>query len=486
MTNIKRSKTGSEQPLSIKNVILPIVSVSIGMFMILLDSTAINVMQPKLMKIFNCSLSTIQWSVTAYTLALSAMIPLAGLLAEKYGAKTIFLICVLLFTLGSLLCSFATTAEQLVLFRVIQGLGGGMVSPVAIALTYRVSPPDKIGRIMAVLGIPMLLAPAGGPVLAGWLMDVFSWQLVFLINLPIGIFAILFGLKVLPKFEGKSRPRFDIPGMILAPLAFSALAYGISSGGVSWTSIKTISGLIVGLVALALFIAVELKKPHPLLELRVFASSQFRKAIGVQWLFQISMIGMFFLIPIYLQQSGGYSAMQAGLITLPIPISCTVFMQIGGRIFDKSGVRAAAVSGLGMFVSGAAILSFFHAESIAFKIIPLVLLGSGMGMCMMSINTNVLQCAPMKLIHRVTSLSNAAQQIMSSFAVAGATSVFTLRMSHYAVSSDVSRATGSAYGDTFLAIAIVALIGIFISLSFKKGKVNIDAEGMFEPAAVPE
>lgn len=429
---------------------------------------------PKLSETFNSPLYTIQWTVTAYTLALSAVIPLSGTMAEKFGEKKVFLICLVLFTLGSVLCSFATSARQLIVYRIIQGIGGGMISPISMALTFKISPPDKIGRIMALIGIPMLIAPAGAPILAGWLADFISWKWVFLINLPIGIIAVLFGLRALPNFEGNSSAEFDILGMILAPIAFYSLAYGVSEGGNSWTSINTIGGIVIGVITLALFIIVELKQEKPLLELRVFKSLNFRKAITTQWMLQLTMGGVFYIMPIYFIQARGFEAFEAGLITLPIPIACTIFMQIGGRLFDKKGIRIVTILGLGILTFGIFCFAGFSGSSgLTFVMISLILVGAGMGICMMSIGTYILQCSPRNLVDSVTSLTSASQQVMSSFAVAGVTSILALRVSHYNLVSNVSSATLIiAYRYTLWVLVILAVITVISSLRLKNIKVE--------------
>src|SRR6476620_480209 len=160
----------SGQSVSIRSLLGPLMAVIIGMIMVILDSTVVNVAIPGLQADFHSSLSIIQWTITGYTLALSAVIPLAGWMSDRFGAKKIFLITIVLFTVGSVLCSIAQTPEQLILYRVIQGLGGGMVAPIGMAMIFRLAPPDKIGAVMGTLGVPMLLAPALGPVLAGYLV----------------------------------------------------------------------------------------------------------------------------------------------------------------------------------------------------------------------------------------------------------------------------------------------------------------------------
>src|SRR6478735_12068806 len=188
-------KENNNEAFSIKTIIGPLLAVIVGMIMVILDSTAMNVALPGIVEDFKSDVSTMQWSITGYTLALSAVIPLAGWMTDRFGAKKIFLITITLFTLGSVLCSVAQTPEQLIIYRVIQGLGGGMVAPIGMAMIFRLAPPERRGSIMGMLGIPMLLAPALGPVLSGWFIESLSWHWIFLINLPIGIAAFILCIK---------------------------------------------------------------------------------------------------------------------------------------------------------------------------------------------------------------------------------------------------------------------------------------------------
>ncbi|WP_261807708.1 DHA2 family efflux MFS transporter permease subunit [Paenibacillus sp. N3.4] len=234
----------TEPEFKITSILVPLIAIISGIFMVILDSTAMNVALSRLVVDFQTDLPTIEWTVTGYMLATAAVIPLAGWLSDRFGAKNVFLTSVILFTIASLLCATPNSAEWLIVFRILQGLGGGFVMPVAMAYVFRLSPPNKIGQVMGMLGVPILLAPAIGPVLAGWLVEYHSWHWIFLINIPVGIFSFAFGLWKLPKTERKKVAGFDLPGMILGPIAFAALSYGIAQGAESWTRRKHSSVLL--------------------------------------------------------------------------------------------------------------------------------------------------------------------------------------------------------------------------------------------------
>lgn len=476
MTNTLTEKNVSEsQEFSIKSILAPLLAVVIGMIMVILDSTVVNVAIPKLVDYFDTDLKTVQWTVTGYTLALSAVIPLAGWMTDKFGAKKIFLITIGFFTLGSVLCALAQSPSQLIAFRVLQGLGGGMVAPIGMAMVFKLAPPHKRGSIMGVLGVPMLLAPALGPVLSGWLVDYVSWHWIFMINLPIGIIALIVGMKYLPKGEPHEAPHLDKIGMLIAPIAFAMLTYGVSEGGTSWTSTNTIVGLSVGGGALLIFIVVELMQKQPLLELRVFRSSDFTRGIILAWMAQIALFGSMILTPLYLQQLRGYTALETGLILLPQALASGIFMPIGGRLFDKVGARPLAFTGLGIISTGLFLLSRITVDtSLAMILLSLFLMGSGMGLTMMPVNTHVLNSAPRRLVSRVTPLTTAAQQVVVSFAVAGLTGYLTSQidthMKDVAKGVNPAEAATAGFGDTYFLAASLAIVGFLFSLLLRKPK----------------
>ncbi|QHW33510.1 DHA2 family efflux MFS transporter permease subunit [Paenibacillus rhizovicinus] len=464
------SAANIEEPFSIKKILAPLAAIIIGIFMVVLDGTAVNVAIPGLMKEFGSTFQVVGWTVTGYALAQAAAIPLSGWLSDRFGAKQVFLISVFLFTVGSLLCALSTSVEMLITFRILQGLGGGMVLPIAMAFTYRLSPPDKVGQVMGMMGIPILLAPALGPVLAGWLIESVSWKWLFLINIPIGVVGILLGIRTLPRIERKAVAALDRLGFILAPLAFAGLSYGVSEGANGWTSAKTITGIAVGAIALILFVAAELRHKEPLLELRVFRSSDFTRGIIVQWISQIALFGTMFLVPVFLQNAHGKGPLDTGLIMLPQAIAAGVFMPIGGKLYDKIGARPLVFIGMLLVTVAAFILSKVDADSSMLMIMgPLTLLGAGMGLSMMPLNTHLMQSAPRELVGRVTSLTNAAQQVMTSFAVAGLSTILAKRVTaHVAEGKEQLDAYATGFGDTFLILTFIAVFGAVLGLMLRR------------------
>jgi EmrB/QacA subfamily drug resistance transporter len=473
-----------EAPFSMRSILGPLIAIVVGIFMVILDGTAVNVALPKLQEEFNLpNLSLVQWTVIGYALAQAAVIPLAGWLSDRFGAKKIFLISVGLFTIGSGLCALANSVEMLITFRIIQGLGGGVVVPIAMAFIYRLSPPGKVGAVMGMMGIPILLGPALGPVVAGWLVEYHSWQWIFMINLPIGVIGVFLGIRTLPNIQRQTVASLDALGMILGPVAFAALVYGVSSGGVdpvtgksTWMDADTLAGIGIGIVALILFIIVETRKQNPLLELRVFRAGNFTKGIIVQWISQIAMFGTMFLVPLFLQQAHGFSPLKTGLIMLPQAIASGVFMPIGGKLSDRFGARPLVIGGMVLTILAALLLSNISGDSGAASVmLPLALLGAGMGLFMMPLNNHLIQSAPQNLVGRVTSLTNAAQQVMMSFAIAILMTISSTKLknlmgdpSNQGVDKKFLLADSFSY--TFLILLGIGVIGGLLGFMLSKPK----------------
>lgn len=470
MSAISQKTTNNDVQINITG---PLIAIIIGLFMVILDGTAMNVALHGLMEEFGRNLSVVQWTISGYALAQAAVIPLSGWLSDRFGAKRLFLLSIGLFTFGSMLCVFAESIEMLITFRVLQGLGGGMVMPIAMAIIYHISPPGKVGSVMGMLGLPILMALVLGPIVGGILIEYASWEWIFLINLPVGIIGIILGIRALPILERKSMASLDIAGMLFGPLAFASLSYAVSEGGSDWTSVKTWTGLTVGICALIVIVIAELNRKQPLLDLAVFREKEFTKGIIVQWLSQFALIGTLFLIPLLLIQTRGYNTLEVGIIMLPQAIASGIFTPIGGRLFDRVGVRPLLIMGMVIVTSATFMLSQLSDEAnIWIVMVPISLLGVGMGLSMMPLKTYLIQSAPQNLISRVTSLTAAAEQVMTSFAIAGLSTILASRVESRTESGflpDISVLTIS-FSDTLLVVSIIAIIGVFLSLQLSKSK----------------
>jgi EmrB/QacA subfamily drug resistance transporter len=466
------------EEFSIKEILPPLIAIIMAMLLVILDSTIMNVAILNLESSFQTDLKTIQWAITGYTLALSVVIPLAGWFSDRFTSKKIILISIFLFTAFSVLCSIAKTPMQLILFRVFQGLGGGMISPISMAISFKLAPPDKRGSIMGILGFPMLAAPIAGPVLSGWILSYASWNWIFLINLPIGIIALILGIKYLPESNSGKGFKLDILGAIFAPLSFFTIIYGVHNGSSErWTNISTIISLIIGSVSLGIFIFIELRKSEPLLELRSFSSIEFTKGMVITCLNWTALFGSTLLIPLYLQQIRGFSSFESGLFIIPQAIMSFIGMQIGGRLFDKYGVRPVVFTGLLLLSSALICLSGVQIDTNIYLLIGYFsLAGLGQGLTTMQLSTHVLKSTPEKLISRVTPLTASAQQIFGSFAVAIMSGLLTSNIQKHMVNINVNlqraqiQAMAAGFQDTFVISLVLAILALITSVFLRDAK----------------
>jgi EmrB/QacA subfamily drug resistance transporter len=316
--------TLDEAPDKIDAAVLKIAGVVVlGSIMSILDITVVNVALPTFQRVFGTggdeiAYSTVAWTVTGYTLALATVIPLTGWAADRFGTKRLYMTAIGLFTLGSLLCATAWDIQSLITFRVIQGLGGGMLMPLGMTIMTRAAGPNRIGRLMAILGVPMMLGPILGPILGGWLIDIASWHWIFLINAPLGIIALVYSLLALPKDSPVPSESFDFLGMLLLSPGLAAFLYGISSipGEGTAASAKVLLPAVVGLGLIVAFVFHAFRPAHPLLDLRLFKDRNLTVSIITMFLFAAAFFGGLLLVPTYFQQIRGETTTMAGVLMI--------------------------------------------------------------------------------------------------------------------------------------------------------------------------
>ncbi|MEX0427885.1 DHA2 family efflux MFS transporter permease subunit [Nocardioides sp. DS6] len=411
--------------------------VVLGMIMSILDITVVNVALPTFQKELagngeEIAYSTVAWTVTGYTLALAAVIPLAGWAADRFGTKKLFMTAVTLFTLGSALCAFAWNIESLIGFRVLQGLGGGMLMPLGMTIMTKAAGPHRMGKLMAILGVPMLLGPILGPILGGWLIDAASWHWVFLINLPLGIITIVYATLALPKDDVNPSESFDIVGILLMSPGLALFLYGVSSipstGTVAAT--KVLVPGIIGAALIACFVFWSFKPKHPLLDLRLFRDRQFTVSVIVMFLFAGAFFGALLLVPTYFQQVRGESTLKAGLLVAPQGLGAMLVMPIAGVLADKLPVgRIVPFGMLGIIIGMVGLASSTSPDTPVWHICAwLFVMGLGMGGTMMPTFTSALRTLTAHAVARGSTLINVIQQIASSAGVAVISVVLTNKL----------------------------------------------------------
>jgi EmrB/QacA subfamily drug resistance transporter len=404
-----------------KEVLLVAGVVVLAAIMSILDVTVVSVALPTFQKVFDASYAQVAWTMTAYTLALATVIPMTGWAADRFGTKRLFLLAVALFVAGSVLCSMANGIGMLVFFRVLQGLGGGMLMPLGMTIMTRAAGPARIGRVMAVLGVPMLLGPIAGPILGGWLIEVASWHWIFLINLPIGIAALVFAWVVLPADSPEPSESFDFLGMLLLSPGLALFLYGVASTPETGTLLaaKVLVPVAVGLVLMVTFVRHALRAKHPLIDLHLFRERQLTVAVVTMSLFAIAFFGASLLFPSYFLQVRGETTLAAGLLLAPQGLGAMVTMPIAGLLADRIGPGKIVLTGIVVLAVGMAVFTQVSAHtSYALLLSALFVMGLGMGATMMPIMTAALQTLTDQNLARGSTLMNIVQQVAGSIGTA--------------------------------------------------------------------
>ncbi len=413
---------GSSDKLD-KSVLMVAGVVVLGAIMSILDITVVSVALNTFQEEFNATAAAVAWTMTGYTLALASVIPLTGWAADRFGTKRLYLLAVLLFTAGSVLCATATSLELLVLYRVLQGLGGGMLMPLGMTILTRAAGPERIGRVMAVLGIPMLLGPIFGPIIGGALIDSLSWHWIFLINLPIGVGAAVYAWIVLPKDEVEPSETFDWLGMLLLSPGLAAFLYGVSSIPEHGTVLagEVMIPMVLGIALIIAFVpwALARRNIHPLVELRLFTNRNMTVAVIAMMLFALAFFGASLLFPLYFIQVRGETALGAGLLLAPQGVGAMITMPIAGILADRIGPGKVVLVGITVITAGMAMFTQIGAgTSYLYMLTALFIMGLGMGGTMMPIMTAALATLTPHNVARGSTLINISQQVAASMGTA--------------------------------------------------------------------
>ncbi|HEY0755567.1 MAG TPA: DHA2 family efflux MFS transporter permease subunit [Ktedonobacteraceae bacterium] len=407
-------------------------SVVFGTFMVILDSTAVNVAIPTLQRVFKAPVDQVDSVLTAYVLALGIVTPLAGYLSERFGIKRLYLVALGLFVCGSVLCGFAPSLLWLIFFRALQGLGGGILGPLGIALLFGAFPEKERGLAFGLYGIPLVVAPASGPVLGGYFVQYLNWRYIFFINLPISLLGIVLAGFWLRENRRGSSARLDVPGVLLSTVSFGVLLYAIQQGANDgWGSIRIISLLIIGIITLLVFIVVELRAKEPLLNLRLFGRRAFACASIIGWVSTIALFGAEFLLPIYLQSLRGRTPLEAGLLVLPLAISAGVITPLAGAFYNKLGGRWLIFIGSILLAFNTWELAHLTTETSYLEIMGIVAVrGIALGLILQTTLTAALTGLLPAQLPRASSLLSATRNVFQSFGIAVLGAILTNQLTN--------------------------------------------------------
>ena len=445
----------------------PKVAVSVvyvaGMFMNILDTTIVNVAVPAIAEEFSTEPSSVAAIAVAYLVALAVFIPVAGWLGDRFGDKRVLLFALALFTVASALCGIAESLPQLVAYRVLQGAGGGLMMPGGMAMLMRVFPPAERVRASRILVVPTAVAPALGPIVGGALVTSFSWHWVFLLNVPVGTAAVLFGLFFLREAREPTVGSFDLPGFLLAASGLGLAMYALSEGSrLGWSSPEIIGTGVTGVVLLALLVVVEHRSSSPLIDLDVFADRLFRNASLAITFAIAGFLGAMYVIAIQLQQGDGRSALYSGLATFPTAVGVMVASQFASRLYPTVGPRRILMAGIGLVSLMLFGLALIGPGSAIWEVqITMFVLGVGMAHVFIPSQTAAFAAIDKAATANASTLYNVQRQIGSAVGVAVLASV--LAWVGTPVPGSGVEPDFSAYHWAFVAAGVMALGGVLFA-----------------------
>ncbi len=469
--------------------------VMIGSFMSVLDGTIINVAIPALQNYYAAAdgtlpaYSSVAWTITGYALATAAIIPLTDYGLKRIGHRWMYIGSILLFTAASVACALAPSLGALIALRIIQGLCGGCIMPVGTALVASVAG-DRLGRMMSLMGIPMLIAPIIGPILGGWLVEAASWHWVFLINVPFGLAAAGLGLILLPRGSGTGTVPLDRLGVLLMSPGLALVLWGVSNAGfgTAVTAVVVWLPLLLGLGMVTLFVRRSLTLDHPLLDLTVLRLGPYRTAILLAVAFQAAFTADLLLLPSYFQQVRGMGATAAGLFIAPTGLGALITMPVAASMIDRLAPRRVIPWGMGaMFLSVLMLTQVGAGTSLWYLAAIMTLQGMGIGGTMMPVSAAALQAVPRREVGNATTLFNIGQQVFGAVGIAVVSVVLAL----FLASTELGAATvagelrgaalaagraeaAGAFAHAFWVPTI--LMGLALLLAFRLPKVRVVPE----------
>jgi len=407
--------------------------VVLGSIMSILDTTIVNVAIDALSREFHTSLATIQWVSTGYMLALATVIPMTGWAADRFGTKRLYMISIALFLAGSALSGAAWSATSLIGFRILQGLGGGMIMPAGMTILANAAGPQRVGRVMSIIGVPMLLGPVIGPILGGWLVDDVSWRWIFYVNVPVGAIALLAAYRFLPRDRPQPTQRLDVLGLVQLSPGLALFVYGLAettSGG-GFGSAKVLVPMIAGLALVASFARHALRARNPLIDLQLFRNRVVTASALTTFLFGAGMFGSMLLLPLYFQTVRGESALSAGLLLAPQGIGAALTMPIAGRLTDRTGAGRVVMAGLSLVIVGTIGFTQVSAGTSYWLLgAALLVTGMGMGGTMMPAMSAAYQTLERAAIARATTALNIIMRTGSSIGTAVLAVVLQHQIAH--------------------------------------------------------
>lgn len=443
---------------------LVVVSVLFGTFTVILNNSMLNPTLPRFMEIFDANAVSVGWMLTIFMVAMGMTMPITGYLGDRFGKKKVYISGLCIFVLGSLSGSLASNLTMVILSRAVQGMAGGLMMPIAMALIFHAFPKNERGIAVGTYGIAAMVAPAIGPTVGGVIIQFFSWPFLFLFNIPFALVGILLSTKFLKETEQNTGLKFDIGGFILVTLGIGTILLALGRGRElsTLTEVSNLGLIVLGIVSIIVFVFYENRQKQPLLNLSVFKVPTYSFSIVVTGAASIGLFSGIFLLPLLIQEVYGLDEIQTGLLFLPAAALSGIFMRLGGRILDKKGPRS--VIPIGLFVMGSATvaLGFLELSTPYWLILILnAIRGGGMGMSNMPATTAGMNAIPDPLVAQGSAMNNVLRQITSSFGIVFFSIYYETRRSILASGGmDMTAAKLQTLNEAFLVSAAVLFLAI--------------------------
>lgn len=453
-----------------------VVTVLLGTFTVILNNSSLNPAIPRFMEIFQADAVSVSWIITIFMLTTGMTLPLTGYLGDRFGKKQVYLTGLGMFVVVSFLGSFSWSLGSVIFFRSLQGIAGGLMMPLSMALIFEVFPKNERGLATGIWGIAVMMAPTIGPTIGGTVIEFGSWHWLFLMNIPTGLLGFLLGLRFLTSTKNNTSLRFDTIGFVTVTAGLGSLLYALGriTTLADLASIFNLSLLAFGVILLIVFVRYELRQEEPLLKLTIFKVPTYRHSIIVASVQAVGLFSGVFLIPLLVQTVYGYGPVVTGLVFLPSALFTGIFMTVAGRILDRKGPKGVVTTGLMLTGATTLMLGMLSPDSPLWLIFVLMMMrGMGLGLSNMPATTAGLNAISDSLISQGSAINNVMRRVSSSLAIVIASIYFEVRRTQlFLVGQSIEESSLQAINEGFFMIGVIVLLTIPAGLKLKKPKAS--------------
>lgn len=463
---MKESKNYAPEHLDIRREIPLLFVLLSGAFITILNQTLLGTALPPIMEDLQLSESTVQWLQSVFMLVNGIMIPITAFLIERFTTRKLFITALSLFAFGTFIAAISPNFTLLLIGRIFQASGAGIMMPLLQTIMFLIFPVERRGTAMGMFGLVIAFAPAIGPSLSGWLVDQFPWKSVFYVVLPFAILNIIASYFLLRNVTEQTSPKVDVISIILSTFGFGGILYGFSvAGNVGWTSLQVIIPIVIGAISLFMFILRQLKLEEPMLEFRVFKYKLFTLTTGLGMIVFVSMIGTAVILPLYMQNMLGFSALQSGLVLLPGAIIMGLMNPITGRLFDQYGAKWLAIIGFTLLTVTTFLLTNLS-ETTTFTFLAIINAARmlSISLVMMPVTTAGLNELPTRLIPHGSAMNNTFRQVSGAIG----TAILVTIMSTTAIPAEGVAGLIRGVNVSFIVAAVISTFGLILSFTLSR------------------